>query len=274
MRDMFRRTLLSPDGEGSGDQNQEPPKPPEAGGGEGKTFTQAQVDEFIKKRVKNHERDNKALQLQLKQTQDTLTQVQEQLKTLQQKSNEPPPPAPDDVQGQLTLMAERHRREVEGLTTQIETLKKQGEAEVRRRREVERDRELTESLTKAECTDLKVGKRLFAPQIIYDDVDDKWVFQLEKGSGIVSIEEGIEEELPDYLRKARSRGVGSGSSGNGSGGTRNLSTQARQLETEEKKLEKLALAAKSGKPSDIQQYQVQKAEVTRRKRELERVPKT
>jgi hypothetical protein len=247
--------LLSPDGDGNGDpgeQNQDPPKP--------KTFTEEQLTKIVQERVKNLNRDKETLTTQVNQLQTQLSDLQKQLSDLQK----PKDPPSDDVQGQINVLTERHRRETEGLQNRITDLEKKLSSAEQRALITERDKELDAALNKAGCTDMKIGRRTFVPQLSYDEPDQKWIFNLEKG-GTVDIETGIQEELPDSLRRPRGASGGSGSSS----GDRAKSRKATDLDAAEKKLQELSNVAKAtGKSADIMAYDKQKNKVRDLQREL------
>jgi uncharacterized protein YoxC len=249
--DSQQRLLLSPDSDGGGggvEGDQAAKDPPDL-----KTFTQEQVDKFVADRLRKMKVDLSAKDSRINELQTQLSQLQEQVDKLTKK----PDPLPDDVQGQINLITERHNREVEGMKNQISDLKKTAEMEASRRKESELDRELDAALVAAGCTNLKVGRRTHRPQCQWDEVEGKWVYELEKG-GTVSIQEGIEEELPDAVRRSRASGGGSGANG----GDRRISRIVRELEAEEKTLEKLKERAEATKKSqDITAYSRQKRKV-------------
>jgi hypothetical protein len=249
------RILLMPEGETDGTLVEHPPE---------KTFNQADVDRIVTDRVKKLDRENKQKDNRISELTEQFNQLQGQLTQLLQEKEAKNNPPSDDVQGQINILTERHRREAEQLAAKIEDLTTKLTDQTKRRLETERDKEVTEGLNNAGCTDLKMGKRWAAPQVVYDEVDGRWVFELEKG-GVVTIAEGIAEELPDYLKKARSTGGGSGST---TGSALKTSQLQQKLQAETNKLQQLREAAERAPNSGaLLVYQKQKRVVEALQRE-------
>jgi hypothetical protein len=258
---------LFPEGDGSGDVGDQDQKDVEKDQKDkdkrDKVFNQEQVDKLIQDRVKKLDRENKEHAKKSVELQAKLDQLMEKLAQLEKK---PDPPA-DDVQGHLNLLNEKHKRELDGLTGKIDELSKKLTVSEEKRLETQRDKELDAALIKAGCNDLKGGRRQMLPQLSYDAVDEKWLFNLEKTGGTVSIDEGVEEELPDYLRKPKAERGGSGSTTS----DRARKQKSNELEAGEKQLQAMKdkIAATGGKPQDLLTYQQQKRRVEALKKELQ-----
>lgn len=246
---------FSPDGDG----------PPGGGSGDDKTFTQQQLEQIVQGRIAKLKEENELL----KKNQTTLDA---RLKELEDKKNDPPPHTPpptvvseDDVKGQLKLMEARHKAERDATNAKLEAEVKKREAADKRRKEVERDSQISSGLQTAGCRSdaLEMGKSFFISQVELDEEEDKWHFRLKDGGGRVSIAEGIKAELPDYLKEPSISSGGSGSrSGAKNEGKQNRLTAAKE------KLAKLAESAKSARETDILAYQHQKRTVQALEKEL------
>lgn len=255
---------LFPDGDGSGDTDDKDKEDKEdKNKGKDKQFNQEQVDKLIQDRVKKLDRENKEYIKKSADLQAQLTSLSDKLKELEKKPEVPP----DDVQGQLNILNEKHKREMEGLVGKLTDVEKKLSTSEEKRLLIERDKDLDAALIKSGCHDLKAGRRIMIPQTVYDQVDEKWIFNLEKTGGTVSIEEGVEEELPDYLRKARVERGGSGSTSSERVRTR----KASELEAEEKLLLAMRdkISSTGGKPQDLVSYQQKKRHVEALKKELQ-----
>jgi uncharacterized phage infection (PIP) family protein YhgE len=255
----LNQVKLMPEGGEGGGTNDPPANPPAPENPpEDKRFTQAELEDHIQKRLKTIKRDAAAKDEAIKKMQEQLTQLQSQL---DKKKEEETPPS--DVQGQLVLMQQKYERQIEGLNSKIDELTKQLTDQTQKRKFGERDRELDAALIKAGCNNMKLGRNGLIPQITYDEVDGKWIYNLESG-GTVSIEEGVEAELPDSLRRPKAERGGAGSSSNGRRGQK-----TSELEAEKQKLAKLYETGKAtGKPQDVHSYNLQKRKVLELERQL------
>lgn len=247
--------FFSPDsggGEGGGTGEGE-------GGGEEKKFTQADLDRMIKERLRKAERESKADKDALKTLQAQVAELQDQL-----KKKDPADPLPADVQGQIDLLRRENERKTLDLQNKLEAMEKERNSERQKREEGERDRELSDALSECGCTDMKMGKRMFMPQIVRDG--DSWMFELSNDKGLVSIAQGVKEELPNYLRPASMQGGGSGSTG----GSPKTAAKRKELEDERKKLKEMEIqATKAGGRQDfIMAFQRQKRKVADLERSL------
>lgn len=81
----------------------------------------------------------------------------------------------------------------------------------KRRLVAEKDRFLDEALLKSHCHDLGMAKRMFREQMTYDAQNESWVFTTKDGVEMTPLE-GVDADLPDYLRSARTQGGAGGKS--------------------------------------------------------------
>lgn len=200
-----------------------------------------------------------------KATEQKLASMEAKLEALLAKLT---PETPEDktVEGKLEAAQKRHQRELE------ETNKKIAEVEARyqqaeaRRLETLRDRALDEALVQAGCTDLKMGRRFFLPDITNQDEDgqplEDWVLKSPSGK-LVDIPTGVNEVLPAYLRNPRSNVGGAGTT---SGGTKNKDKdKVAALETEVKALMDKAKSEGPRNGQTLVQYRLKKQELDRLK---------
>lgn len=248
------KVLYHPDPPGGTGLEDPPADPPIE-----KTFTQAEVDKFIERRLASVKRENDK---SLKTLQDQINAVNLQNKELLEKldSHNPPNPNPPskELQGQLELQQKKHDRELEAFRKEIDELKTVAQDEKRKRMDTELKKLIQDALSKSGCRDLLAGERYFLPQIQWDEVENQYIFNTKKGS-VLSIEDGIQDELPDYMRSPAMQGGGSGAR---SGGTRN-SEKRRMLEQEKAKLVELKTNARKngGKSEDVVQVTRQQRKV-------------
>lgn len=124
----------------------------------------------------------------------------------------------------------------------LEITKKLEETE-QRRLSAEKDRFLDEALVKARCLDNKMGKRMFREQMEYDPESNEWYFMSLEGVRMTP-EEGIENDLPDYLRRAQSK--------TGSGGKSPKAVLESALTKQKDEVQDLkSRAQKSGNDTDL-----------------------
>jgi hypothetical protein len=253
------RVFYSPDDAGGGGGG-------EGGGGDAgeKEYTKAQVEQIVQGRLTKLQRELAQAKAKTDEDSAKLRDLESQINELRQKLPNPPDP-PQELQGQLKLLETKHQKLMDDLKKQLDSEKTEREKEHTRRMNVERDNAIFTALREAGCRDdaMEVGKAAFLNSIEYLTDEDRWVFNLKKG-GQVTIKEGIQDELPDYLRESSMRGGGSGS-------TQGAKTAAavKRLDAEKDKLSKLhERSIRSGADSDIQQYQRQKRLVTTLEKEL------
>lgn len=236
--------------------------------GEEKTFTQADVDKLVQDRLardrRQHEKDTKEMR-------DLIEALKAEIADLKKPSIPPAPtpaPAPianPELEGQLKILERKFEGQLGGLKTELESERKKGAEERKRRLELERDRELDKALTDQNCIDLEAGRRYFLPQIDYDETDATWMFNLKAG-GSVRIAQGVEAELPSYLKAATINRGGSGVTGMGRSKKADLQTQ---LESARKELEVLdANARRTGRDADLAKAHQQRRRVQALEREF------
>ena len=233
---------------------------PNAAPTDDKKFSQADVDSAIDKRLarqkKEHEKNVQAIQEQL-------AALAAKNQELEQKLTPPNPEPPKDMAGQIELISAKHEREMAGVRSQLEEFKRTAETEKQRRLETERDKLLHEALAQAQCRDITCGYRYFLHQIQYDDVDKQWVMKTKKDN-IVSIADGVAEELPDYLKPSVMMTGGSGSNG---GSPLKKTEKMRILEDKKKELaDQMTIARKN--PQDGGQV-VKVQQIKRQVKDLE-----
>jgi hypothetical protein len=211
----------------------------------------AKVDEKVNTILASHKR-----KLQ-KENDELRKKLEEKGKTEAPKTEEKPDPtpAPGDLKGQLELLEKKMQRQAETLNNELTAARKERDKERDRRLTTERDKEIGDALTAAGCNDMIGGRRYVTPQVEYED--DKWVFRTKKDN-IVSILEGVAEELPAYLRQAQ---MANGGSGFSSSSTKSLA-KVKLLEMEKKTLAELkAKAEKTANPNDILSFTRQKKKI-------------
>ena len=219
-------------------------------GGGDETFTKDQVEQMIQGRISKMKADNAALQKQLADSDAAnkakLSELEAQLAALK-KPDDPPP---SDLEGIKKLMESKHSKELQAINEKIAKLESEKALEKNRRMNAERDTELLLALRKAGCRpDAEtIAKTHFIPSVSYDEEEERWVFNLKKG-GTVRVEEGVTEEIPDFLKEPIMQNGGSGSSS----GAR-ATAQAKQLEAEKAQLAQLKERAASGRDDDVQKY--------------------
>lgn len=230
----------------------------------GGTFTQEQVNRMMADHKRTLQTENQRLQQQAQTQQNQITQLTERLD--QMAVGNPPAKKPKDdpeTQGRIELLQRQHTQEKTALQGQVDELTKRLDKEVLKRREVERDKLLSEALSSAQCIDITAGTRYFLPQIKFSDEFDDWRFTTKAGNP-VTITEGVVAELPDFLKPASVRNGGSGTT---TGNAKNAVQKKRFSEAKDK-LEKLeAQARQSGKQHDLLAFQRQKKVVAELEKE-------
>lgn len=247
-----RLLLLAPDvgdGGGGGDPNDD------------KKFTQAELEKHIEDRLKKAKRE--ALEKDKK-----LSDLASELETLKAKIDAlPPEPTDGDKKqkGEHELLVKRFEKQLSELTAKLENSEKEKQTERQRRMLTERDKELGDALQAVGCVDMKGGRRHFEPDIVWDDVENKWMFKTRTGN-LVSIVDGVTDEMPTYLKPST---ITSGGSGSG-GSTPKRLAKKNELEAAKAKLKELeAAAAQSrGNSALVAQCNVQRKLIKKLEAEL------
>jgi hypothetical protein len=173
---------------------------------------------------------------------------------------------PTDYKGRLEVLEKRAARSQKEHEDRLKAIQNQLEDERKKRRETERDKLLNEALADAGCKpeDQHAARKYFLWQIELED--DTWMFRT-KGGNLVSLREGVSEELPPYWKPSTMQSGGSGTTG-GTVGAR-VNAKKKQLEDAQKVLKQLYDKGKATNTSaDIAAYQRQKKEVERLQKEL------
>lgn len=166
-----------------------------------RTFTQAEVNKMIAS-------DRRKLQAELTTAQSKIAELQQKMDELAAQGSSGSANGADA--GQLEILRGRYERQTTELQNQIKKLEADVTSERSARREIERDRMVTEALSKVGCIDMTAGLRYFLPQIIFDDEEQKWQLRTKNGN-LVDIADGIAEEMPNFLKPASMQNGGSGS---------------------------------------------------------------
>ena len=241
-------------GAGSNDGGNTPP-PPNDPPSE-KTFTQKEVDSREAQLRRRYDREIKELKQERDKQASEMDQLKADIESLKNTpapqppgggNGSPPPPGDSSVEGRLQIMEQRFQRTEEELNRKIAEANQRAEEEKKNRLELERKSSLDKALEKAECRskNMEMARRFFAPQIVWDTVDACWAFKLASGDHLVTIEEGIDAELPDEWKSPKNQG-GAGTQG---GMSTTTSRQQRTLQEEEQKLSDLKSKA-TANPSD------------------------
>lgn len=210
-----------------------PPAPPEV---KDKTYTQKEKDADEAKLRRRYDREIK----EQKQKIDQLTSSIEELKSkVDRSTHDPVDPV---AAGQQEIEQRRYQREMEELRAQIAETKTAAETERQKRLELEKSQLLDNALLSAGVNEkhMLMARRYFAPQIVWDDLDQKWMFTT-KNNNLVEIADGVQEELPDNLKPSA---LQRGGAGTNSGLPVHKQRKAKELEEAEKKLQDLKEAAR------------------------------
>lgn len=182
----------------------------------------------------------KELKAELEKTTDRLKEL-EKLTQGDLDDNDLPP----KIKGKIEVIRDGFNKQYSELKTRFEESQKALEEEHKRRLEVERDRQLSDALQAAGCRDNVGGRRYFVPDIEFDDDSKTWMLRTQQGN-LVSIADGVQAGLPDYLKDPATVGGGSGASG----GTVKAATSQKQLELLDKEIQTLQKEMETSPNSD------------------------
>jgi chromosome segregation ATPase len=207
------RLFLSPD-DGGGDGGGEGDEEGEGeGGSDEKTYTEEElakkVEAAVKKRVGKLQRDLRSREKKITEFEGQVTELSTRISDMTEAMESGGGGEPDEkLKGQLEMQAKQHERQQAQMRKELAQAKADREEAEKLRRVSDRDRELDDALTAVGCKSMKQGRRYFIPQLQYED-GEGWMFKTE-GGNLVTIDEGVLEELPDNLKPSSMSG-GSGS---------------------------------------------------------------
>jgi hypothetical protein len=210
--------------------------PPEA------TYTKADVERMALQRVKRLTKDAQAKDKKIEALEEELKKLSEQIT---EKLNEPSIPpvvggAGDESeaelrrqQGHWEVQRTRFESTVKDLQGKLGIAEKELIKVKQERMNMERDLEIDKALSSpsVQCIDVDNARILVRDRVEYDQTEEEWIFRTKSGN-ILPVKEGIEAELPDYLRPSNLRQGGSGAT---SGGPK-ASAQRRKLDDKRKEL--------------------------------------
>ena len=175
-----------------------------------KGFSQAEVDKIVQDRLNKLNRELKKKEQAEKAQQAKLAELEAKIQVL----SEPAPGTGEDIdaktlQGKLEIQKQRFERDMAALNQKVTEYDKARQVAEERQRTVERDTELQQALISAGCLPdaIVAGMRYFTPALVLED--DRWMFTT-KGNNILTIAEGVAEELPKYMKAPTMLGGGSG----------------------------------------------------------------
>lgn len=256
---MVRVFFAPDDGGGSGGSGGADDDPPNEDDEDEPKYSEKQLQERInaavQKRLAKAARDSKVADKTSEQQQAEITRLTTEVQDLKEALQKTEGSG-DKNKGQLEILQKQYDRELKQLRSELDVEKKAREQAEKARRDGERAQALDAALTTARCKDMKAGRRYFDPQIIWDEVEAKWMFQTDSNN-IVDIAVGVAEEMPDYLKPPAMSG-GSGSQS----GSPKVQAQRKEIQRLEKELEE---AQKAAHASHMDTQSVAKASMLRRK---------
>ena len=223
-----------------------------------KKFTEAELKQRIEQSMIRHrkqlQKENREKEAQITSLTEKLTELQKQVEekvVVTENGNG------DPLAGQLKLMEQRNQREMEDLRRKLEveqTARKQAEKDAA---EQKRDSIINKALNDAGCNDQKVGYRYIAPDVYWDEVEDKWLVKTEIGGSAEINGDNVREILPPHLKQPLTNGrAGSGSQS----GVGKLAQKVNELEAEKKKLTAL-MAIRGASDEEVMEMSKQRRKV-------------
>lgn len=208
------------------------------------TLTKEEVDarekklrQSYQKREKKLKAESQASQTKLQELESKLAAFEEQLAAANTPPEEPEAKTEEDkrlqaVQARLDKIQAANEARIAEMQKKLEDAERREQEAAEARRVADRDQKLVKAIADVGTTNMKFAKAGLLPQISWDDVSDTWVYETEDGE-VVSIEEGVQRELPEHLRAAKVRsGVGTSQSG----GNQPKKATQRKLEAAEAEL--------------------------------------
>ena len=227
-----------------------------------KALTEAEVNKREAALRRKYERQIAELEKKNQTTDAALAEIKAQMVA------QPKEPEPSDVAGKLELVEKRWQRDREELQQRIAAAERKAEEERQRRLDMQREQALSDAIGGAGVTggNAEVARRFFLPQVVWDEVDEGWVFKTRSGNH-VSVQDGVLEEMPDTLKPSKLRNGGAGTSG---GVPAARARKQKDLEDAEAELKRLLEAGskQGGTQQVLVAYTQQKRKVEQLRREL------
>ena len=272
---------MSPEGDpgvgsgGSGDSAEgnspPPPPPPPSMGDDEPMISKREADKQRAEQRRKHERSMKEIQKRMEAQEAELEKL---------KKQQAAPPAPptgartvgateeDTTAGKLEIMEQRFNRQIEELQKQVADAQGTAQEEREKRLSLERAQLIDKALADAGVAPklLVQARRFFDPQVVWDKLEERWMFETTTGN-MVEIAEGVAFELPDNLKSTKMKG-GSGTS---SGMPAKRKAQHAALEAAKKRMSEAKAemkAAGGAKNHLLAKFTRAKNEVSRLEKEL------
>lgn len=199
------------------------------------------IEDAIRKRLAKTNREIAVKDRELSGLKSKIAELQDQNTDLTEALKQAKENPGKRTDGEIDLITKQHQREVAALQEKLDKETSARKSAEEAHRQGERNRLLDEALQAAGCKDMKAGRRYFSPQVKWDEIESRFMFETESG-GMVEIKDGVADELPDYLRPP-AMGGGSGSQG----GNPRKAAKRSELQKAEKDLQDaIRVAQQSG----------------------------
>ncbi len=232
-------TGLNPGGSATADPPVDDPEPTPD---DDKKYTKEDVERMALQRVKRLTKDGAAKDKKNEELEAKIAELNDQIAAL--GTGTPAPnsdgnPAPvDDAelrrqQGHWEVQRARYDSQIKELNTKLQTTEQELVKVRDERMSMERDLEIDKALSSqtVQCIDVDNARILVRDRVSWDPNEEEWFFRTKSGN-ILPVKEGIESELPDYLRAPALRQGGSGQTGG-----QQTKAKYRELEAKRKELE-------------------------------------
>lgn len=230
------------------------------GSGEAKMFSQEDVNRMMADHKRTLQSENAGLKDQITGLSDQWKEFQSLLSEVAGEegdegadftSGDDGEADDDEVTKRLAWLQKKHQGEIDTLRGAFEQEKRLRIEADDRRLITERDSALQEALAANDVVSLEGGMKYFRDSLFYDEDGTKWKYKTKDGLTF-DIKEGIQEELPDWLKKPSSTKGGSGSA---SALINDIDGKVDALKSA------MERAQTSGDPNDVAVYQKMKREL-------------
>lgn len=244
-------SVQDPPNTGEGAKNDPPPPPPQ------ETFTPSDMAQMRRKYEREMLKRDKELEEQKRKIEELTSKVS--------GNSNPEPSTPSTEGGKVELLEKRIRDQQTKYEEQLAQVNAEKEKVLLELRNSNKNHQLQQALN-GKVVDMTGAIRYFRDNIVWDELEERHFYKTSKGN-LTEIKDGIEAEMPDWLRLSKANQGGSGSGGST---PRGKVQHQRDLEAAKKKLEELQVAARKD-PSDanLLSYQRQKRAVARLEQETQ-----
>lgn len=214
-----------------------------------KKYSDEEVEGMITTRVKRATREAVAKDKKIAELEAKLKELGDKIESAAATGGGGEGTSDEDLrkqQGHWELLKAKLDAQIRELKEKLEVAEKDAAKSHKDRLNLQRDLEIDKALSAVQCIDIDNGRILVREKVKYDEAEGEWYFETRNGN-MVTVKEGVDSELPDYLRPASMRQGGSGSTG----GSPKSAALRKKLDETKAEYDKLVAQAKKRPDNEL-----------------------